>query len=575
MAEIFTGWQNRNENRNYPVHDRATRLSASGILLPNDILADAHLALPQSAGKFIFISSIGISTHLVSLTFLATADDPINGGALGAFVPLGTITVQKPVTIYRNYPVTAIYAGFGGWLSFGAGVADIEELALRFTDPMASVLAARAVFAYSDMPVTALGNTISDARLTGLVKLYGQEGLITVQKAVRTISGVNREVITVGLDTDAAADPTQLLVDYAGPCGRPEQRTCPEGKAILTINGVEPDCTGNIRIRVEGLDATITGITAEQAGNTVASGNIIDVPVGLEDICPIIDPSRIFDADLCEPSSSSVSSSSSSSESGLSSSSSSPMASEDEYCDDFEDPGYTFANLTARSGTWAIAQVIRGSSTTNRLISGRGLIGPQVIMNEHLYKSADGDGYTVACTIKARTENGNGHVIFGYKNIDDFWFAGFSLRAASDVGGLLYVGRKTARHATILDNWPNGLDYGYFFTADILPNEDYGAGGAGGGEPPPFGAAGLFNTDIRVNVSVTPLTPGSSIHLVQVSYAWDQGHDFLDPSVSSFANIVFTVSPSDSDMYGYAGLGTVGSETEFDDFGIECDDWTP
>ena len=113
MGDVFTGWQNRNENRNFPLHDRATKLSADGTKMPDDILADVHLALPQSAGKFVFVSSVAISPALVSLTFLATEDDPIDGGALGVFVPIGIITVQKPVVSYRNYPLNAIYPGFG------------------------------------------------------------------------------------------------------------------------------------------------------------------------------------------------------------------------------------------------------------------------------------------------------------------------------------------------------------------------------------------------------------------------------------------------------------------------------
>lgn len=575
MGEVFTGRQNRNETRNYPLHDRATRIGVDGTLLPNTILADAHLAVPRSAGTDVFVSSVGISEHLISITFMA-GWRPIWGVAhwnqfkWGTWpIALGAVTVQKPVTLYRNYPVTALYPGFGGWVAFGAGVEDIDALNIRFNDPTSGLLAAKAVHNYDVPPVRSLGSTENTLQLMGLVHLQGQPGLVRVQKEIRTIDGINREVLAIGLDTAGAADPVSLLLRYAGPCGRPEQRNCPAGKALRTINGVAPDCHGNIRIRVEGLDATVTGITAGTPDNKQASGNIIDLPIGLDDVCSVLDPSRIFDADLCAPSSSSSSeSSSSSSEPSSSSSSSSPSGSLSSYCDYFNSAAYTFDNMEPQQGTWSVANVVHAKETTGRLLSAQGMIGPQVIINDGLWKAPDIAPYRIEGTIRPLTENGNGHLIFGYKNIDDFWFAGISLRPQTDVNGLLYVGRKTAPGTTVLDNWPNGLDNGYFFTRTITPD-----GSNSEGIAPDIDTNGLFNTDVRVVVEVYPVAPGSAINIVQVGYEWDGTHGLLHPSGEPTANIVFSVSPSDSDMAGYAGLGTVGSKTEFDDFGIDCDDW--
>lgn len=577
MGEVFAGWQNRNENRDFPLNDRATKLSVSGEKLPSDILAGAHVALPRSAGKFVFVSSVGISEYLVSLTLLATDADPIGGAAAGTFVPMGVITLQKPVITYRNYPISSLYPGFGGWVAFGNGVGETDSLSLQFDDPVATVLAAKVVHAYNDLPVTSLGSVENSVELKGLVHMQGQAGLIKVYKAVREIEGVDREVLAIGLDVEGAADPVELLLRYAGQCGRPEQRTCPEGKAVLTINGVAPDCNGNIRIWVTGLDAVITGVTAEQLAELVASGNVIDLPVGLADICSVLDPTRIFDADLCVSSESGEPEPpepSSSGEPPPSSSSSSPTPSEDDYCDNFSSTIFTFEYLKPQLGSWGIAPVTREEQTTGRLISGRGIVGPQVIIHDSLYKSPESEGYRVEGTIRARTEGGNGHVIFGYKDPDDFWFAGFSLRPQSSVNGVLYVGRKTAPRSTILDNWPNGLDLGYFFVQSIATDEDFGAGGPGGGAPPPFDTNGLFNTDIRVVVDVYPIAPGSQVNIVQVGFEWDETHAFLVPSGSQFANMIFSVSPADSDLRGFIGLGVVGSETEFDDFGVDCDQWS-
>ena len=572
---VFSGWQNRNENRNFPLHDRATKLSVSGVKLPDTILADAHIALPQSAGRFVLVSSVGVSEYLVSLTFLATEGDPISGGALGAFIPMGVMTVQKPVIPYRNYPISPTYPGFGGWVAFGNGVAETDNLALQFIDPKATVLASKIVRSYKDIPVQSLGRLGSDLALTGLVHLQGQPGLIRIRKVVRTIDGVNKEVLVLGLDLDNAADPTALLLSFAGPCGRPEQRTCPPGKAILTINGVSPDCAGNIRIRIVGLDATIVGVDAiDTLGNLVASGNIVDMPVGLDDVCAALNPTRFDPTDICLPSSSSSSSDSSeSSPSSSSVSSSSPSPSPEEYCEDFEGAS-PFDVLIPKQGDWRVATVAHLGETSQRLISERGHFGPQVIIHDSLYKATDPSipsGYDVEATIRPITEIGNGHVIFAYKSLDDFWFAGFSLNAVSDVSGLLYVGRKSADRTTALDNWPSGLNYGYFFARAFPPSADPGAVGPGGGAP--VSDDGLFSTDIRVTVTVEPIALGSSINLVKVSYAWNDDRSLGIPAAPPFASFIFTVSPSDSDLRGYCGLGVVGSETEFDDFGIDCPVW--
>ena len=580
MAISFADWQNRNENRNYPLHDSASKLAVDDGQLPDDFLCDAHIMVPRSAGRFVFVSSVALSPALVSVTFLATDQDPFSNESSSSsssgdhgFVPLATLTLSRPVVPYRNYSVEAMYPGVGGWVSFGNGVNEQDALNLRFDDPAATLLLSRAARWYDDLPVLSLGRLDRLTELTGLVLLRGETGSVKIEKAIRKIEDVKREVITIGLDLDAASDKVELLHRFAGPCGdRPEEGTCPS-QAIASINGVKPDCNGNIRIRFEGLDATIVGISAVgDGGDLVASGNVIDIPISLDDACAALTlrPAR----DICLPSSSSSSESSSpSSSSSLSSSSeSSPSPSPAGYCDSFDNPSATFAVLIPKGRgkqQWEgkLAEHCnyedRIKWVSPRLFSGRGIFTPQVIIHDSLWKSSE-DGYTVESIIRPNTERGNGHVIFGYKHIDDFWFAGISLNSVASTSGVVYAGRRTAAKTTRLDNWPNGLDFGHQFVQSGTPNTDFGPG-----EPPLLGADGLFDTDIKVEVSVEPIAPGSSIRLVQVKFSWDA--NTMGVSVDSpFASIIFTVSPSDSDLDGYCGLGVVGSETEFDNFGIDC-----
>ncbi|KKN53292.1 hypothetical protein LCGC14_0603920 [marine sediment metagenome] len=582
MAVAFTEWQNRNENRNYPLHDSASKQDVDGDLLPDDFLCDAHIMVPRSAGRYVFVSSAALSPSLVSVTLLATDVDPFDDAPSSSdsgdqvdFVPLATLTLPRPVELYRNYAIEAMYPGVGGWLAFGNGINERSALSLRFDNPAATTLVSRAARWYDDLPVLSMSRLNQLTKLTGLVLLRGEAGLVKVRKALREINGVQREVITIGLDLDAAVDPAAQLHRFTGPCGdRPEEGTCPS-QAIATINGVQPDCHGNLRIRVVGLDATIVGIDATgDEGDLVASGHVIDIPISLDDACVTLDL-RLAE-DLCLSSLSSVSSPSESSPSEEPPESS-PSASPDDYCDSFDDESATFAVLIpkgAASRKWDVRDVVHCDYaadthyTSPRLLSGRGIFTPQVIVHDSLWKSSTA-GYTVEGIIRPITERGNGHVIFGYKHIDDFWFAGISLDSIAAASGILYVGRKSAARTTRADNWPNGLDFGYQFTQAGSPDTDFGPPGSTGGTPPSLGPDGLFNTDIRVKVSIEPIAPGSQIRLVQVHFIWDETTMGV-PSFEPFASIIFTVSPSDSDLHGYGGLGTVGSETEFDNFGIDC-----
>lgn len=581
MAVVFTEWQNRNENRNYPLHDSASKQAADEGRLPDDILCDAHIMVPRSAGRYVFVSSVALSPALVSITFLATDTDPFDNAPSSSsssgetFVPLATLTLARPVEPYRNYAIEAMYPGVGGWVSFGNGINERTSLTLRFEDPAATALVSRAARWYDDLPVLSLGRLDQLTELTGLMLLRGETGLVKVRKAIRQVAGVKREVVAIGLDLDAAVDPTALLHRFAGPCGdRPEEGTCPS-QAIATINGVQPDCNGNLRIRVVGLDAIVVGIDAiGDDGELAASGNVIDIPVSLDDACATLELQQRVD--LCLPSSSLSSESSESALPESSSSFSSPSALPTGYCDSFDYPSATFAALIPKDDAqaWAIEWVERCNFAddmyyrTPRLLSKRGLFTPQVIIHDTLWKSSS-DSYVVEAVIRPRTERGNGHVIFGYKSADDFWFAGFSLDSVAAESGVVYVGRKSAVRTTRLDNWPNGLNFGYQFVQSGAPVTDFGLAGSTGGLPPALGADGLFSTDVRVTVRVEPISPGSQIRLVQVHFSWDESTMGV-PVDEPFASIVFAVSPSDSDLFGYCGLGVVGSETEFDDFGIDC-----
>ena len=558
MAIVFADWMNSNEVRNYPLHDQATKESTDGSLMPDGFIADLNVMLPESAGRFAYISSAGSTPGLVSLTLLATMNDPLlpeegssSSPSADAFVPIASITVAKPVVLYKNYALEALYPGVAGWVAFGS---DIDEVSAsyRFARPIDGLLCSKAVRAYRDLPVTSLGKTGRLTELTGLIQLTNT-GDVLVNKGVRTIDGLKREVITIGLNL--SVDALAMLRKYAGDCGeRPEDRTCVQGKPFITINGVQPDCDGNIDIIFEGLDVSQVGIPG---------GQMIDLPIGLDDVCTEFDPARYDPVDECEP----VPSSSSSSDSSESSSSSSspapvpPTPVPTQYYDDFSDPertlgdGTTPGEMRPIEGLWYISDVALSEAIVGRSRLHLGDSPDPGFIIHPLIERLAADGYWTFGTIRPFSTAANGYVIFGYKGTDDFWFACHSIDTEDAPYGYLFVGHKTGDLGSALDNWPQGLGFGHQFDS--------------AGDPDIFVSPVLLpgtvlGIDVRVEVTVQPLV-GTDLNLVTVEWYWNRsGQGIVNPTVP-FNTCTFATGRN---LDGHCGMGSVACEVHWDNFGI-------
>lgn len=554
MAVVFADWMNSNELRNYPLHDEATKLSADGELLPDGFISDLNLMLPESAGKFAYVSSAGATPGLVSLTILATMTNPLmpevessSSADAESFVPIASITVARPVVPYRNYALESLYPGVAGWVAFGSDVNEVNA-SYRLVNPIDGLLCSKAVRRYRDLPVTSLSRTGNLTELTGLIQLAAA-GDVTIGKGVRTIDGLRREVITIGLNLAESDDPAALLRKYAGDCGgRPEDETCTQGKPLTSINGVTPDCNGNIDIVFTGLDVSQVGLP---------DGQIIDLPVGLDDVCTEFDPSRYDPVDECESSSSATPSSSSSSSYSSSSSPAPvpPPPPPTQYYDDFSDPTLTFETLRTILGGWSISDVppseaIVGRSRLHLAASA----DPGFIIHPEIYRTA-AEGYWAFSVIRPYSLDSNGYLIFGYKGDDDFWFAGHSINTEDAPYGKLFVGHKTGDLGSALDNWPRGLEFGHQFDAS--------------GDPDIYVSSALFpgtllGIDVRTEVKVQPLS-GTDLNLVTVSWYWNRSGQGLPNPTTPFNTCSFTTLRS---LDGHCGMGAAACETHWDNFGI-------
>jgi hypothetical protein len=515
MAIVFTEWLNGNESRSYPVHDSASRQAVDGTLLPNNLIVDANIWLPRSAGRFIYISSVGRTSGLFTLTLLASNYSPFCPGSSSSsagFIPLAVLRVSHPIVRFKNYAIEALYPGVGGWIALGGGALETEQLFQRFDGPEATQLGSRSVRAYVDAPVTSLGKT--GIALTGLIRLRGQAGVTKTYKATRNIDSVDREVAVVALDR--ATQGVAQLEAFAGACGgRPHVNTCNE-RVITQINDVLPDDDGDIQLVIENV---VVG--------DIGDGMVLDPDTSLSEVCSTLNPPHIpHDIFGPEPSPSSSSSGPSSSLSSLSSSSSSGLPAY--YCEDFED-GQAH-EMTVEKGAFSIENTPR----SKRYVSTAGDLLDQFSIDRYRRLLVD-DAPTFHAIIRPLTASlGEGHLIYAFQHANSFLFAGVSLRTHSAYpNGRFFIGRKIASGGA----WPSGLGLGYVFDISYNP-----------GVP-------LQITDYEFTVRPFRIGPN---YFTDLTVEWVGGlvtDTFVHPMPI---------------LDGFAGLGVVGSETEFDDFGINC-----
>jgi hypothetical protein len=273
MAAINPDWYAGNATRAYPLDDAATARDDAGLELPPQVLVDCRVRFPLALGRFAYVGGLTVGPNIVTAVLLATADagrPPAGTPAGGSGTPLGAVSLPTPVVPFRHYPIQPMADGVGGWLVFGPGID--EPYSGRFTAPIQSLLLPRVASAYSPLPVPTLGKLGVDPPLTGVIQLLGATDLEVVQDT-REVGGGIVDAIIIRLVDSLNRNVFGL---YAGPCaGRPESGTCPR-PAVESINGVAPDCDGDLTIEFLGA----------QALEFAAGGGIaLDLALGMAETC--------------------------------------------------------------------------------------------------------------------------------------------------------------------------------------------------------------------------------------------------------------------------------------------------
>lgn len=554
MGAVFVEWLNANEQRNYPLHDLADRKASDGRILPNDILVDAHIWLPKSAGSKVFVSSVSVSPALITMTFAAAPFDPFCSSSAPAFsfVPLAVLRASRPHLSFRNYQLEAIYPGVGGWVALGACDDLAGNYSLTFDGPDNTVLIDRTVHAFNDIPVMSVGKLGVLPKLTGTVRLQGVAGQIKTFATTKMIDGVLHRVAAIGLDKTNPL--TNNLATFAGVCGhRPQAGNC-NLAPITEINGLKPDCNGNINIKFSG-DIVV--------GALQPGGVILDHPVGLAQVCatkagfdPLPGENHDYFCEHVEPPSSSSSSEPTPSSSSVSESSGGVVTPDCVYFTGPVGPFTTYGALSvvkpeppSPSFEWSI-ELYGGNYYAATPL---GYAGEQYLLNLLKYLTlAPTVTRKFSAKMRPMSEQQNAVVLFGHQGVGvdlGFYFFGLSLkRTTTYPNGKFFFGMKGTK--TSITDPDRSLGHGYVFSPS---DEPVGKIWDPGAEMP------ITEYNVRVH-----LVRSGGYSVIQ---AWV---DWVDSA--AVAHSFFTAIPAfvPKRVEGYAGFGAVSSDTLYNAVGVDC-----
>ena len=246
MAIRNLNWYNLQATRRYPLDDTATGETDTGLDTPNDIIADCHLRFSSALGEYAYIQAINISPNIVTLVVGVSAN------LFTAGTSVATISLPRPISINTNYAVNALVPGVAGWLVFGNGVLG-NTFNGRYSAPQQSLFAPRCARSYRPLPIPSIKKQTLAAELSGVVNLVTNTPVTASYETVQLVDGTDVKAIVLSLDqTDASLsyNPLQFFVSLCGQ--RPESGTCPK-PAIQSINGIKPDCQGNLTIAFENI----------------------------------------------------------------------------------------------------------------------------------------------------------------------------------------------------------------------------------------------------------------------------------------------------------------------------------
>jgi hypothetical protein len=294
MAIRNQNWYDLQANRRYPLDERSTGVDDAGAPIHDDILADCHIRFPSNLGQYLFVQGVTVAPSLVTVVFGIAAD-------LNDTEPVTVAAVSLPRTAAQNvnHAITPLADGVAGWVVLGPGLD--EEFAGRYSTPIQTLVSPRCARPYRPLPIPSLGKLNLATSLQGIITLSAQAPVTATyipatDAQALTVDGAPINAILFKLEGELQG--FNPLREFLGPCGqRPESGTCPK-PPIATINGISPDCDGNINLVFDGFDTAVF----ENCGGVDVISN-----TGLSEACAANnDRRRRTPQDKCTPGTESI-----------------------------------------------------------------------------------------------------------------------------------------------------------------------------------------------------------------------------------------------------------------------------
>lgn len=239
-------WYDLQATRRYPLDENSTGVDDAGAFIRDSIVVDCHIRFPETLGLYTYIQGITITPKLITIIFgVGNHPEDTAGPSIAA------LAIQRSAATQNvNLDLSPLQAGVAGWVVLGAGIT--EDFVGRYTTPQQTLISPRCARAYRPLPIPSIGKLNMATSLQNIVTLAAQSPL-TAKAEKHVIAGKEVDAIVFRLEgEDQTFNPLQF---FQGPCAqRPESGTCPK-PALETINGVAPDCDGNINIVFDGFDA--------------------------------------------------------------------------------------------------------------------------------------------------------------------------------------------------------------------------------------------------------------------------------------------------------------------------------
>lgn len=232
-------WYNLQSTRSYPLDESSTAVDDTGAFIRDDILVDCHIRFSSDLGQHLYLQGLTVSAGLVTAVF-GVATTLNSAGST-----IASVTVTRPGNAYTNYSIVPLVAGVSGWVVFGPGI-DTPFVG-RYTSPIQALINPRCGRTYRPLPVPSIGKINLATALQGVVAITGTAPVIAEYKLVQ-YDGAAMRAIVFRLDDAQLTDTYNPLKQFLPLCAnRPESGTCYK-QPITSINGIKPDCNGNINI---------------------------------------------------------------------------------------------------------------------------------------------------------------------------------------------------------------------------------------------------------------------------------------------------------------------------------------